>query len=263
MSVFNSLPPKINQNHLIKWLKDNYSLFNQKNISLKPFNSERDKNFLIIIDSKKSYVLKISNSAESKQLLDLQDYVLSKLGKSNSLKRYVPKKIHSNIKRYTDLTNRKSYVRILKFIEGKMYANVKPNNALEESLGKLLGNLSKELQSLMKPSALRKFQWDPSNIKWIEKEIKIFSKKKKTIILKNIEEHKIFVLKNLNKLRFSLTHGDANNYNLVVKNNKISGLLDYGDIIYAPTINDLAISLSYALMNRDDIYTSLKNLIVS
>ena len=49
MSVFNSLPPKINQNHLIKWLKENYPFLSKKSISLKSLNSERDKNFLINI----------------------------------------------------------------------------------------------------------------------------------------------------------------------------------------------------------------------
>ena len=98
MSVFNSLPPKINQIHLIKWLKDNYSFLSKKSISLKKLNSERDKNFLVNINSKQKYVLKISNPEESRELLDLQDYVLVNLGKRNSLKQYIPKKIHSSIK---------------------------------------------------------------------------------------------------------------------------------------------------------------------
>ena len=242
MSVFNSIPPKINQKNLIQWLKENYSFLSKKSILLKLLNSERDKNFIIIVNSKHKYVLKISNPEESKDLLDLQDHVLKNLSKRISLKKYIPKRIHSSIKTYTDLKNRKCYVRILSYIHGKMYASVKPSSLLERSLGTLLGNLSKELQNINKPSAFRKFEWDPSDIKWIAKEVNIFKGKQKKIILRNLEEHNIFVIKNLNFLRFSLTHGDANNYNLVVNNNKVSGLLDYGDMIYAPTINDLAVS---------------------
>ena len=40
-------------------------------------------------------------------------------------------------------------------------------------------------------------------------------------------------------------------------------LLDFGDMIFAPTINDLAITLSYALMNKSDLYSPLKNIILS
>ena len=135
MSVFNSLPPEINEIHLIKWLKENYTFLSKKSISLKSFNSERDKNFLIKINSKKKYVLKISNSEESKDFLDLQDYVLSELSKRNSIKKYIPKKKHTSIKIYSDLVNRKCFVRMLTYIEGSMYASVKPNSSLEISLG--------------------------------------------------------------------------------------------------------------------------------
>ena len=263
MSDFNSLPPKINQIHLIKWLNENYSFLKKKSTKLKSLNSERDKNFLIYINSKPKYVLKISNSKESKDFLNLQDYVLINLRKRASLNKRIPKKIHPSIKIYTDLNDRICYVRILSYIEGKMYASVKHNSLLEQSLGSLLGNLSKELQNLNKPSAFRKFEWDPSNIHWISKEVKLFKGVKKKIINNNINEHSIFVKKNINNLRFSLTHGDPNNYNLVVNKNTVIGLLDYGDMIYAPTINDLAISLSYALMNKDNLFSSLKDIITS
>ena len=263
MSVFNAHPPKINQKHLISWLKENYLFFNKKLITFKLLESERDKNFLLIDDSKKKYILKVSNSEESKAFLNLQDYVLSQLGKRPSINKFIPKKIHSSIKSFKDLNGKKCFVRILSYVEGKMYASVNHNSLLEVSLGSLLGNLSNELKNIMKKAALRKFQWDPSSIKWISKEIEMFKGEKKEIIKKNLLEHNFFVIKNINKLRFSLTHGDANNYNLVVSGGKISGLLDYGDIIYAPTINDLAISLSYALMNKDNLFSTLKNIICS
>ena len=263
MSVFNSVPPKISKIKLIKWLKVNYSFFYNKNISVKELKSERDKNFLLKLKNKPLYVIKISNPAESISLLKLQDFVLNSLIKRNSVKNFIPKKIHSTIKVYQDQLNRDCYVRVLRFIEGKMYAVVNHNNNLEHSLGTLLGNLSKELQNLNHPNAFRKFEWDPSNISWIQKEINLFKGNKKKIINTNLYEYNYFIKKNLKNLRFSLTHGDANNYNLVVKNDLVSGLLDYGDMIYAPTINDLAVSLAYALMKKEDLYSALKNVVIS
>ena len=69
MSVFNSRPPKIKQYHLIVWLKENYSLFKKKKLSLVELNSERDKNYLILINKKPLYVVKISNTSESKKII--------------------------------------------------------------------------------------------------------------------------------------------------------------------------------------------------
>jgi len=263
MSVFNSLPPKINQYHLIKWLRANYPFLNKKNLSLNVLNSERDKNYLIKVNKKSLYVLKISNPLESKNFLEMQDFLLTNLNSRASIKDFIPKKIHSTLNIYKDEIGRSCYVRILSYIEGQIYAKSKSSKELELSLGSLLGNLSKELQNLGHASSFRKFEWDPSSIDWIKKDTNLFKGKRKTIIKNNFQEYKYFVKKNKNNLLFSLTHGDANNYNLVVKNNKVIGLLDFGDMIFAPTINDLAITLSYALMNKSDLYSPLKNIILS
>ena len=146
------------------------------------------------------YVIKISNPAESISLLKLQDFVLNSLIKRNSIKNFIPKKIHSTIKVYQDQLNRDCYVRVLRFIEGKMYAVVNHNNNLEYSLGTLLGNLSKELQNLNHPNAFRKFEWDPSNISWIEKEMDCFKGIKKKIISSNLHEYNGFIKKKFKKL---------------------------------------------------------------
>ena len=70
------------------------------------------------------------NPAESISLLKLQDFVLKSLIKRNSIKNFIPKKIHSIIKVYQDQLNRDCYVRVLRFIEGKMYAEVNHNSIL-------------------------------------------------------------------------------------------------------------------------------------
>ena len=92
MSVFNSLPPKINQYHLIKWLRANYPFLNKKNLSLNILNSERDKNYLIKVNKKSLYVLKISNPLESKNFLEMQDFLLTSLNSRASIKDFIPKK---------------------------------------------------------------------------------------------------------------------------------------------------------------------------
>ena len=162
MSVFDSAPPKINKINLITWLKRNYDIFNNKQISLKELNSERDKNFLISLNKESYFVLKISNFLESRKFLELQDYVLTSLNARESIKKFIPKKIHRSIKTYLDKNNHSCHVRILSYIEGKMFANCKHSNELEISLGSLIGNLSKELQNLGHASSFRNFKWDPS-----------------------------------------------------------------------------------------------------
>ena len=165
MSIFNSLPPKINQIHLIKWLKSRYPFLKNRNFILKNFNSERDKNFLIKFNNSPSFVLKISNPEESKDLLLMQDFILDNLSKRTSIKSFIPKKIHKTIFTYSDLLERSCYVRILHFVDGKMYALVKHNKSLEKSLGTMLGiyeetalTQAKDLEPCQGPTSLREYQ---------------------------------------------------------------------------------------------------------
>ena len=77
MSVFEEQPPLINLSELSKWLKNNYSYLNFKNIKLTSLNSERDKNFLLQGVSNTKYVIKISNPKESLDQLKYQDILIN------------------------------------------------------------------------------------------------------------------------------------------------------------------------------------------
>jgi ethanolamine-phosphate phospho-lyase len=60
------------------------------------------------------------------------------------------------------------------------------------------------------------------------------------------------VLPILPNLRTSIIHNDANEWNLLVQRGAISGIIDFGDITWAPLINELAIAISYGIMGKDD-----------
>ncbi len=263
MSVFDEQPPLINVTKFSLWLKKNYNFFKSKNFKLSRLNSERDINFLIKFNSSKEYVVKISNPKESLKQLEYQDLLIKHLRSNKQLKQIYPEILHKNILFYQDKKHRECAVRILTYIDGNMYAKSKINNHIERSLGELLALQSKQLDSFIHNQAIRKFEWDPSNIDWVKKFINLFSNLKKTVILDLINDHEKFVKKNKKNLKHSVTHGDPNDYNIVVKNEKIVGLIDFGDSIYAPSINDLAIALSYALMQSKNLFDTLNNIVGS
>jgi Ser/Thr protein kinase RdoA (MazF antagonist) len=49
-------------------------------------------------------------------------------------------------------------------------------------------------------------------------------------------------------------HGDANDYNVLVdpEGVTISGLLDFGDMVYSYTVGDLAIAIAYIVLDKVD-----------
>ena len=261
MSVFDEQPPIINVSSFSHWLKKNYSFFNSKSIKLSRLNSERDVNLLIKGAGTKQYVVKISNPKESLAQLEYQDLLINHLRQSIQLRNIYPEIFHKKILFYKDRNERGCAVRILTYIEGDMYAKSKNSDHTEKSLGKLLALQSNQLQSFIKNQAIRSFEWDPSDIRWTKKFINLFKGANKNIIKNTIDEHEKFVFKNIKNLKHAVTHGDPNDYNIVVKKEKIIGFIDFGDSIYAPVINDLAISLSYALMGNNNLYKSLQNIV--
>ena len=261
MSVFDEQPPIINVSSFSQWLKKNYSFFNSKSIKLSRLNSERDVNLLIKGAGTKQYVVKISNPKESLAQLEYQDLLINHLRQSIQLRNIYPEIFHKKILFYKDRNERGCAVRILTYIEGDMYAKSKNSDDTEKSLGKLLALQSNQLQSFIKNQAIRSFEWDPSDIRWTKKFINLFKGANKNIIKNTIDEHEKFVFKNIKNLKHAVTHGDPNDYNIVVKKEKIIGFIDFGDSIYAPVINDLAISLSYALMGNNNLYKSLQNIV--
>lgn len=56
----------------------------------------------------------------------------------------------------------------------------------------------------------------------------------------------------LKGLPHQVIHGDANKENILVKGNRVSGLVDFADACYSPRICELAICLAYLMMDRDD-----------
>ena len=95
MSVFDVQPPIINKIKLTQWIKANYSFLTNKSIKLIKLNSERDINFLILINQNEKYVLKISNPSEKLDILKYQDNLIKHLKKNKNLSKYIPKICHS------------------------------------------------------------------------------------------------------------------------------------------------------------------------
>ena len=261
MSLFDEQPPLIDSKVLRQWLKSHYSIFNIKDIKIKSLNSERDKNFLIKGMGEKFYVVKISHPSESINQLKYQDDLIRHLRSNSLLTNIYPKICHKNILFFNDLNQRKCAVRILTYIDGKMYAKSKITNKIEINFGKVLALQTNQLKTFIHKEAIRNFIWNPEDIQWINDYLKLFKGEKKQIISNAIFHNEHFVQKNIKNLKYSVTHGDPNDYNIVIGEKDVRGIIDFGDSLYAPVINDLAIALSYALMRSENLYKTLQNII--
>jgi Ser/Thr protein kinase RdoA (MazF antagonist) len=140
--------------------------------------------------------------------------------------------------------------RMLSFLEGEMLGNVTPTKTLFKSLGKFVAKLDVKLQSFNNNTVkARQWQWDIQYIHLNKKYMKdIDSAKNRSLVsyfFQQIEEN---VKPVMPELRRSMIHGDANEWNILVNNGKVTGIIDFSDLAYTPLINELAITTAYACL---------------
>jgi 4-aminobutyrate aminotransferase-like enzyme/Ser/Thr protein kinase RdoA (MazF antagonist)/murein DD-endopeptidase MepM/ murein hydrolase activator NlpD len=218
---------------------------------------ELDFNFRIKIPNEDGYILKISRPNEDVNYLNFQQNILEYISQNIS-NLITPKtyKDKNTIATFIDDYGKERKVRLLSWIEGRVWTNVNPQlNELRYSLGKKCGLLTNALQGFNDTKAHRKFEWDVAQSLWTKKHLDLFSKDERKIITyfqdlfqKNESTY--------NQLRKAVVHNDANDNNVIVSSDMINpqviSLIDFGDAIHTQIINDLAITCAYAIMHKND-----------
>ena len=228
----------------------------KKSVSAKKLVGELDLNFKLD-DKDESYLLKISRPNASE---DFQDFQLKLMEHVSNTDLQAPRIIKNSESHPTtsivDQNGDVRQVRMLTWMHGRLWSSVNPiNKELLFSLGEQTGALTTAFQGFDHPTAHREFEWDLAQSEWTKHHLGLFNRKRKTIVshfqrrFENLEDK--YAL-----LRKSVIHNDANDNNLIVSedliNPKVVSIIDYGDAIYSQTINDLAVTLAYALMNLPD-----------
>ena len=201
--------------------------------------SERDQNFLLTDDSGQQFVLKVANTAESRDFLEAQNAVLDYLAERVSF----CQRVIGEIAEFEG-----QLVRLVTYLPGVPLAEIKPHTpGLLRDLGEKLGQLSRALADFDHPAVHRDFYWDLVNGNRIVNEY--------APLIENAELRELVLkcrFEPATELRRSVIHGDANDYNVLVdpESMTVSGLIDFGDMVYSYTVGDLAIAVAYVVLGE-------------
>ncbi len=220
---------------------------------------ELDFNFRIDT-GESSYVLKISRPDVDQEYLDFHREILVHLSNnSESISSpVIMPDIHGNfISTISDQAGNTRHVRLLSWIDGRIWSSVNPqSNELLFSLGEQAGLLTGALQGFDHKMAHRDFVWDVARAAWTVKYDHLFGEKQQRII-KYFQQRFNKIQDQYKGFRKSVVHNDANDNNVIVSNDlvqpEVVSIIDFGDAIYTQVINDLAITIAYAAMNKPDV----------
>ena len=212
--------------------------------------SERDANFLLRGADGSRYVLKIANTEEPREILEMQNEAISRLrSAATSLEwpRVIAARQGGEIAIHGG-----HFVRLLTWIEGTCLASIRAHGPeLLTSLGRAVAAMDAALAGFDHPAAHREFHWDIRQAGMARRHAGLLSPAQRALVEPIFEawEHLDWP-----RLPSSVIHSDANDYNVLVDEAgaRVVSVLDFGDMVYSATAANLGVALAYAMLGKQD-----------
>ncbi len=225
-------------------------------VSVKALHGYDELNYLLADDHGNKFILKIANEDHGYHFLDAQVKILKYLSTSNVANYFQKYLLNTERRELTSLkiNNQTYYLRILTFLEGKFWVESKKRtDDLYFDLGNFMGKMDKVLSNFSHPAMHRHYTWDISTAADANAKLKyIKDHERRRIAGYFLLQFETEVLPVLSSLRHAYVHNDANDYNVLVHKNKVTGLIDFGDMVYTALVNNLAVTCTYAMLNTDN-----------
>ncbi len=217
----------------------------------------------------KKYVLKIASADTDLERLKMQNEALVRVRQQVPEVRtqdVLPNKDGEYLTSIMDENGQQRYLRVLTYLEGNLWANVRPHTPeLLESLGGACALLCKGLDGYEHPAAHFDFKWNSSEGRdWVKARLTHVKNPERRQIIEHflgLFENKFLPQKD--ELRTGIIQNDANDYNVIVDAEKqeVRGILDFGDMIHTHVVNDIAIAIAYAAMHKPDPLTAATDVV--
>lgn len=226
---------------------------------------ERDHNFRIRAYDGSDYLLKISHPAESRAVITFQARALLHLaGKMPgvSVPGIVPTLTGELIHPAQMPTGATRLTRLLTFLPGELMRGVPRRPDMLCSLGQAAARLDRALADFSAPyEEQRELLWDFAHFLRLRPLLAHLAKDPiAPLIRRTLHEFEMLAEPKLNTLRRQYVHNDLNPYNVLTTGAEprtVCGILDFGDMVQAPLIAELAVAISYHLEPGDSTLSGL------
>jgi 4-aminobutyrate aminotransferase-like enzyme/Ser/Thr protein kinase RdoA (MazF antagonist) len=230
--------------------------------TLETLPAEWDQNFQLESAEAGTFVVKIANRARSVEELDFQNAAMNLLADhwtSGTSPQVVLSQSGDDICSISDSDGMIYLMRVLTFLPGQPLAMAGPlcDRTLDR-LGYAMGELDRCLLEFVHPAMKRYLRWDLRWAEWISSyTFHIPNVRRRGIVERLLLQHRARVVPELHNLPTSVIHNDANDDNILLETTPeggwhIAGLLDFGDMLWSHTINELAVMCAYAILRMDD-----------
>lgn len=228
-----------------------FDCFGIKPETVRPMTAERDLNLLLAATDGRRFVMKVSNAAEAPEITGFQTAALCHV-ETAAPDIPVPRVIRTidgaSEARIKLREGREHTVRVLSFLPGAPLHAVPHSPAQRYNLATCLAHLDLALDSFHPTFCQEDLSWNIVNLLRLEPLLAYQEGEGRAIVTAVMEKFAGEVVPALPALRRQVIYNDLNFHNVLVDepdHDAISGVIDFGDIVYAPLVNDLAIACAY------------------
>ena len=249
-----SPPPLIDEAAAAELVRRHYGL----GAEARTIACERDANFQMTAEDGRNFTLKVSNPGEPAVNTNFQTEAIL------WLERVDPGLPVPKVVRALDgqsefplrmADGRTSIVRMLTWLDGVPVVRVGVSAALRRDMGRTLARLGAALRDFDHPGASHDIQWDIRHASRLRPLIAALSEPAlRRQLLAELDHFDAAVRPALAGLRQQVVHNDLNHHNVLLDPpcpDRVSGVLDFGDMVKTPLVVDLAVAASY-MTHQDD-----------
>ncbi len=229
--------------------------FQLKDIEIKLLSGYDNKNYLVKSDQGTFVFKTYAKPNDFFEIVEAENQMLLHL-ESKAIEE-IPRPIPFSNDEYVQILAIDGEVqlcRLLSFVEGIFMAEFVVNEETIASLGTYAATLDRALLDFDHIAfRAREWEWDLQYVQLNKKYISdINSHKKRNWVNYFFQQYEEFVVPILPELRKSVIHNDLNEWNILIKQNKVSGIIDFGDGTHSHLINEVAIMATYVFYVCDE-----------
>ncbi len=213
---------------------------------------ERDRNFHLR-HGDAHYLLKVSNPAEDPQVIDFQTKALLHIAAVDP-GLPVPRLIRTRTGAADWLleegpSEAPRLVRVLSFLQGVPMHKAAAGKSLQHNLGLHAARLDLALRGFFHAGAGHELMWDLKHANTVRPLLAhIPDPAQRALAERVLDRCERHALPRLAGLRAQVIHNDLNPHNVLVApddHSRVAGIIDFGDMVHAPLINNLAVAAAY------------------
>ncbi|MGI9201107.1 MAG: phosphotransferase [Woeseiaceae bacterium] len=222
---------------------------------LRPLVSERDQNFSVVTADQDRFVFKIANRSEPREATDFQIKALLHIEAKGC--RVPTPRVRRNRNGGDAATigegGNLHVCRVVSFLSGNMFSGVDTTPELAGNLGESAAILDLALADFEHSGQAQSLLWDLQNASQLRDILSyIDAAELRSAAESCLDDFDSRIVPVLPELRRQVIHSDLHGDNVLVENNKIAGVIDFGDMLRAPLVMEVAVASAYLRPAADE-----------